>query len=249
MKKIFLLPPLIAIIASTPLSAESLFDGKSLDGWQTVVEKGWDVDGSTLFAVNEGVIHVYPTQDAGSKQPFGGIITQERYSDFHLTLEYKWGTKKFAPRDNAVRDAGIIFHIVGEPVIWPTGIECQIQEGDTGDVWIIGNTRASSPVHQVKKSFDSLGDLETRGAGIEGGRFPRGDCWEIPGWNKVEVIVKGDSAVYKVNGHTVNEVYKLRYNADINSDWSWESLREGRILLQAEGSELFYRNISIEELD
>ena len=240
---------LASILSISSVSAEDLFNGKDLSGWEAIVESGSDVDPSTLFGVVDGVIHVYPSQDAGSKQPFGGIVTAKSFQSYHLIVEYKWGKKKFAPRDNAVRDAGIIFHIVGEPKIWSTGIECQIQEGDTGDIWIIDQTRASSPVHQVKQAYDSNGDLVTRGAGIGGGRFARGDCWEVPGWNKVEVIVRADSAVYKVNGHIVNEVYKMRYREDPNSDWAWQSLTQGRILLQAEGSELYYRNISIEEIE
>ncbi len=248
MKK-YLIPALtVSLFAIGNLVAKPLFNGKDLSGWDAIVETGSDVDAKTLFAVEDGVIHVYPSQEANSKQPFGGIVTQEAYGDFHLTVEYKWGEKKFAPRDTAVRDAGIVFHIVGEPVIWPTGVECQIQEGDTGDIWLIGQTRVSSPVHEVKKAYDGKGDLETRGAGLGGGRFPRGDCWEVPGWNQVEVIVKGDSAVYKVNGHVVNEVMKMRYREDPSNNWGWMTLEAGRILLQAEGSELFYRNITLEKI-
>jgi len=248
MKTPFVSVLLVSLSSSFNLVADSLFDGKTLDGWDAIVEANSDVDPLDLFSVEDGSIHVYPKQIAGSQQPFGGIVTRESYENYHLKLEYKWGEKKFVPREGAVRDAGIVFHIVGEPVIWPTGVECQIQEGDVGDIWVIGQTRVSSPVHEVKKSYDSNGDLETRGAGLGGGRFARGDCWEVPGWNQVEVIVTGADAVYKVNGHVVNEVHKMRYRDDPNSNWAWKPLEKGKILLQAEGSELFYRNITIEKL-
>jgi len=223
-----------------------LFNGEDLAGWEVVTD-GLDSEGP-LFAVSDGVIHVYPQAENGSRQPFAGLVTEESFGDYHLSLEYKWGAKRFEPRRDAVRDAGVIFHIVGEPVIWPTGIECQIQEGDTGNIWIIGQTRASSPVQPVGRYYDAEGDLETRGAGFGPVRFQRGFCREQPDWNRVELIVRGNHAVYLVNGHQVNEAYNMRFRENPDSEWDWRALSSGRILLQAEGAEIFYRDIRIKSL-
>ncbi|MBC2608107.1 3-keto-disaccharide hydrolase [Pelagicoccus albus] len=225
-----------------------LFNGKDLSGWKIVVEEGAEVDGASLFAVSEGVIHVYPNSEDGSQQPFAGIFTEESYENYRLTVEYRWGDDRFAPRADSVRDAGIIFHMVGEPVIWPTGIECQIQEGDTGDIWIVGQTRASSYVQPIAFNYDPRGDLLTRGVDRNPQRFPRGYCREKEGWNRIELIVEGDHATYIVNGHIVNEAIHMRYRED-ESEWSWMPLDRGRIFLQAEGAEVFYRNIRLQSLD
>jgi len=225
-----------------------LFNGKDLSGWEIVVAEGSTVDGSEIFQVEDGMIHVYPLAEDGSSQPFAGIYTAERYSDYHLVVEYKWGEKKFQPRDHSVRDAGIIFHVVGEPHIWPTGVECQIQEGDTGDIWIIGQTRVSSYVHPIAFNYDAKGDLETRGVDCGPQRFARGYSWEVAGWNTVEVIVQGNHATYKVNDHTVNEAIHIRYRDNPDSEWEWQDLVSGPIFLQAEGAEVYYRNIRIKEI-
>lgn len=225
-------------------SVQELFNGKNLDGWYQITdEKGPD---KNLFKAESGTIHVYPTQAENSVQSFGAIITENNYEDYVLSLEYKWGEKKFKPRDNFVRDAGVIIHMSGENIIWPSGIECQIQEGDTGDLWII-KSRASSKVHPINKNFDVDGLLSTLGTqNIEYNRFPRSYCWEKPGWNKVVLVVNGDHAQFYINDKLVNEAINMKKWDEAQKKWI--PLTGGKILLQAEGSEIFYRNISLQSL-
>ena len=52
----------------------------------------------SLFAVENGEIHAYPTQAAGSEQPNAYLETNAEFSDYVISLEYQWGEKKFAPR-------------------------------------------------------------------------------------------------------------------------------------------------------
>jgi len=223
---------------------QELFNGKNLDGWYQITdEKGLD---KNLFKAEAGTIHAYPTQIENSVQSFGAIITEKEYENYVLTLEYKWGEKKFKPRDNYVRDAGVIIHMSGESVIWPSGIECQIQEGDTGDLWIV-KARASSRVDPMNKNFDENGLLTTLGTKeIEYNRFPRSYCWEKPGWNKVVLVVKGDHAQFYINDKLVNEAIDMKKWDEVQNKWM--PLTRGKILLQAEGSEIFYRNISLQFL-
>jgi hypothetical protein len=106
------------------------------------------------------------------------LITLKSYSRYVLSLEYKWGERKFAPRNEFVRDAGIIFHMHGPDVIWPSGVECQIQEGDTGDLWTI-NTQAISTVQPNIRNYEPApgGKPDTRGIGPKGfARFHRSHC-------------------------------------------------------------------------
>ncbi|WP_198152368.1 3-keto-disaccharide hydrolase [Draconibacterium sediminis] len=222
----------------------NLFNGENLDNWDILIDdKGTD---KNLFTVENGMIHVYAQQADQSLQSFGGIVSKEEYGSYILTLEYKWGEKKFQPRHEFVRDAGIIFHMHGDDVIWPNGVECQIQEGDTGDLWAIG-TRVLSTVQNVIRNYSEKGDTITRGNQEHRfQRFHRAYCWENPGWNTVKLIVKGNEAIYEVNGKIVNRAFDMKYwNENLNE---WKALTKGRILLQAEGAEIFYRNITIEIL-
>jgi hypothetical protein len=221
-----------------------LFNGKNLDGWYQISdEMGSDKE---LFMADGGTIHAYPKQAENSVQSFGAIITKSEYKNYVLTLEYKWGEKKFKPRDNFVRDAGVLIHVSGEDVIWPSGIECQVQEGDTGDLWIV-KSRASSKVHPTNRNYDENGLVNTLGTReSEYNRFPRSYCWEKPGWNKVVLVVNEDQAQFYINDKLVNEAINMKRWDD--SQKKWLPLTQGKILLQAEGSEIFYRNITLQHL-
>jgi len=233
-------------IASTPDGWISLFNGKNLEGW-TLFPQDSSYTGkiTDLFGVEDNMIHVYPTQKKNSKQTHAAILTRSNYSNYILRLEYRWGLKKFKPRQDYVRDAGVMFHVNGEGVFWPDGIECQIQEGDTGDLWIIGS-QASTKVKKGTRTYDPNGILATLGETERYNRFHREYSWEVEGWNQLEIEVKNDYASFRVNGHLVNEAIDMKYlNKNQNE---WKPLTAGKILLQAEGSELYYRNILLKQL-
>ncbi|MFT4540229.1 MAG: hypothetical protein ACI841_000125 [Planctomycetota bacterium] len=97
--------PAIALISPTQ-QAQSLFDGKTLDGWIT---KGGRYDGNALWSVEEGTI----TGREGPNSAGGLIYTEKRYTDFEIELD-AWITYPFdsgvflhmVPRDLAVEDGG-----------------------------------------------------------------------------------------------------------------------------------------------
>jgi hypothetical protein len=126
------------IAAAGPAGSDEwnpLFNGQNLDGWEIVIGNSRSDDPNHLVQVRDGVIHMYQDAPAGSAQPAGYLVTSKPFSDYHLRLEYKWGVKKFAPRMNSRRDAGLLYHIAGKEGVWPQCVECQIQENDTGDVF------------------------------------------------------------------------------------------------------------------
>ncbi|WP_164976152.1 3-keto-disaccharide hydrolase [Oleiharenicola lentus] len=236
----------VAVMSAAP-APTPLFNGRDLTDWEIWLEKGVEpTEAAKIFTVADGVIHVYPQAKAGARQPFGGLVTKQSYSRYVLQLEYRWGEHKFAPRAEAVRDAGVLFHLHETNVIWPASVECQIQEGDTGDLWAI-QTRVTSPVQNVIRNYSERGTPETRGGkDARFARFHRSYCHEQPGWNKLELTVDGATAVFRVNGYVVNAVTSMeRWDA---ATQTYVPLTFGRILLQAEGAEVFYRNITITPL-
>lgn len=223
----------------------ALFNGENLDGWDIICADSDATDKCDYFVVEDGKIHVYKNEADGTRQSFAALVTEESFSRYHLSLEYKWGEKKFIPRHDFVRDSGIMYHLFGEERIWPDSLEYQIQEGDTGDLWIIG-ARASSKVSNVTRGYFSEGELLTLGENQRYSRVHRELCWEKPGWNHVEMLVDGANAIFMLNGKVVNEVIDAGYRDLATGEW--RPLTEGKILLQAEGAEIFFRDIVLRPL-
>ena len=256
----------LTFLASLPAKSDDgtwidLFDGKSLDGWVAHQGKRGNETSQNLadiFTVNEGTIHVYRDAPNRTKQFSANLRTKRSFSKFHLQVEYRWLDNRFQPRHAAVRDAGILFHIHTEPdAVWPPSVEMQLGGGNpgapyvTGDIWVIGNTRAKSP--STDQYYDPAGPVTDFGnPDFEGDEIKRSNYSSVPAtrahreWNLAEVIVDGaDRAEYYLNGVLVNEVTDLRYR---DADNEWQPLSSGQISLQAEWAELQYRVVRIREL-
>jgi hypothetical protein len=233
-----------------------LFNGQNLDGWDTVLrESGKNQDPTRVFQVHDNLIHIYKDHVAGAAVPLGYLVSKEDYSHYHLRLEYRWGEKKFPPKMKAARDAGCLYHAANDPVVWPRCVECQIQERDTGDCWVVHGAQLDTTVDPKSGGATPLRFLDAAQGGVVKTvasekviRVVKSGNFETDGWNRVEVIVRGaDEVEHIVNGHTVFKGRNLRTMATDGKPS--EPLTHGRILLQAEFGEVFYRNIEIQPID
>lgn len=246
-----------------------LFNGKDFTGWYLVSgQKRLENDTNRLFTIHDGMVHMYQFAEDKSDQKFGYMITEKEYSHYHLRFEYKWGKKKFDGKVGTKRDAGVLFHCIGPDGVWPKSIECQVQEGDTGDIFtvyvrmmttvdpattnaethIVTNktTRVVKTNHVAAPYFKEDGVPYLQGVWSDIRRVHHADVnYEKPGWNTVDMIVDGDSARYLINGHLNNAFTHLEHMVD----GKWVPLTKGKILFQQECSEVMYRNIQIKMLD
>jgi hypothetical protein len=73
-----------------------------------------------------------------SGRGYGYVATKEDYSDYHLVIEFKWGTKTWGKREKAAKDNGILLHAYGPhgaySDTWMASIEAQIIEGGVGEL-------------------------------------------------------------------------------------------------------------------
>jgi hypothetical protein len=204
-------------VESVAQEFKPLFNGKDLGGWYSFISrKGKNNDSNQVFTVNNGLLKI-------TGQDFGYIVTEKSFTDFHLVVEFKWGEKKYPPRENAVRDNGICYYVVQTDRVWPRSVECQIQEGDCGDFWLIDSVTA------IVDGVQQGPTRNTRVLKKKDAEKPTGE------WNRVEVIANKGKCTHIVNGVVVNEATEV-------------SLRSGRILIQSEGAETYYRRIEIKEL-
>src|SRR5436189_4425298 len=85
--------------------SKPLFNGKDLTGWYSFIKnRGKNNDSAGVFSVKDGLLHI-------TGQEFGYIVTDKKFSDFHLIVEFKWGEKKYPPREKVVRDNGILYYV------------------------------------------------------------------------------------------------------------------------------------------
>ena len=97
-----------------------LFDGTSLEGWTAAKSKGSKDWGAFSINKEEKAIHVYAGKKQGSEQEHDCLVSKKQFSHFILRMEYKWLEKRFEPRLNWDRDAGLLFHVHGDlKKVWP----------------------------------------------------------------------------------------------------------------------------------
>ncbi|MBY0505063.1 MAG: DUF1080 domain-containing protein [Bryobacteraceae bacterium] len=244
---LFTLTACAAEDAITPTKKIVLFNGKNFDGWYTWLRETRYEDPKRVFTVNDGAIHV-------SGEDWGGIATKQAYRDYHLIVEWRWGGKTLPPRVKNARDSGILIHAVGEDgrynQTWLESIESQIIEGGTGDIILVGG--ASKPtltVNTVQDGREVYWKQDGKPVTKDSGRFNwygRSRVWkdvidfrgvedvEAPmgKWNRQEIFAQGDKITYVVNGRVVIHGYA-------------SSHRAGKIQLQSEGAEIYFRRVEL----
>jgi Domain of Unknown Function (DUF1080) len=235
----------------------SLFNGRDLDGWYTFLQHhGKNRDPDHVITIEDGTIHLYKHAADASKVVMGYIATDKEYGDYHLRVQYRWGPKKFEPRYKLKRDAGLYYHITGPDAVWPRSLQLQIQQTDVGDLialygfavdtWVDPRTAsAAEPTYQ-----DPMNGGEPRvlggGRGIAYQKRLPGD-FEVDGWNTIEVIARGDTTTHVLNGHIVNQGKNVRL-VDGDKPGSTRTVTRGRIALEIEAAELFFRQVELREV-
>ena len=198
---------------------KQIFNGTDLKGWYSYLRtKGKNIDPEKVFLVQDGMLHI-------SGKEFGYICTKKDYDNFHLGVEFRWGEKRYAPRDTSKRDNGILYfvQIAAKDTVWPKSIECQVQEGDVGDFWMVdSSTIVVDGVRSEPKDYSRV----VKKADNEN---PRGE------WNRIDIISDHGTITYFVNGKMVNQ-------------GTSPSLSSGKIIVQSEGAEIYYRKIEIAEI-
>ncbi len=209
-----------------------LFDGGSLTNFDSfLTTKGLNNDPEHVFTLENGVIHISGTE-------MGYLITKKDFGDYYLRAEFKWGEATHAPREGQARDSGILYHIQGPNKVWPTSLEYQICEGQTGDFYMTdGAALTGTDGKRETGPPGSAARIKRIGEGpwqnVTGYRDPNGEIEKAHGeWNVVEILVQGDKVKQYLNGKLVNQGTKA-YPAS------------GKILIQSEGAEIYFRDIKL----
>jgi hypothetical protein len=250
-----------AILASeapvTPVKTKALFNGQDFTGLYTWLRATGPKDPQQVFTVKDGAIHMQGGEHRGV------LATRKSYKDYHVSVEYKWG--KQTNGGKYVRNSGLLVHATGANGgagnnAWMPSLEIQLAQGCEGDLIVIrgrdmddGIVKVDMATHvriaaDKKTRWDPKGEkvryrgrqfwwknhmpffkelLDTRGN--QDVATPKGE------WTKVEAICRGRTVTIKVNDVTVNQAVDVFPG-------------HGKILLQNEGHEVYFRNYKISPL-
>ena len=252
---------------------ENLFVG-DLSRWDTWLDRPDAAGNHTeTIGLNSDPLDVFSivTVDNGpairiSGQVPGALTTKADYRDYHLTLEYKWGTENPSPRHDAPPESGLRYHADG-----PTdgrnsasllAQEIKIRAGEVGDYRSVGG--AVADISAVRSAPDRP-FVYTPGADLKqfGPAIPPQDqqtsdsrptqCNRISntahddreGWNRLDLYVLGGTSVHVVNGTVVMVLENSRRLLD---DGTFVPLERGHIQLQSAGAEIYYRDIRLQPI-
>lgn len=192
-----------------------------------------------------------------SGEIYGAVTTKKEYKNYHLRLKVKWGDKIYPPREKLLKDSGILYHATGPNGAehwrsWMLSQEFQVMQGHFGDYWSQANSaidiRAYPPEYIMSTVADKSQSFIPLGQGEEiPGYCMRSANYEKPHgeWNMLELICFEGKSIHIVNGEVVMILKNSRYVKDGNKI----PLEKGKIQLQSEAAEVFYKDIEIRELE
>ena len=253
---------------------EAIWNGTDLTGWHSYLNTPYQMQEDSLghaiqaFGVDNDpleVVSVVQKEDGNaikiSGVAWGMIYTENIYSNYHLKLKVKWGEAMHKPRENGPRDSGLLYHghsdIPGAALShpWMNSQELQIQEGDMGDYWPVGEVKVDVPTEK-----DGIYYRYKEGAGLHtfycAQILPTAsqdslakrrilkefDAEKAHGeWNDIELIAMGDSSIHIVNGQVVMRLFNSRMDAGT-------PLTSGRIVIQSEGAEVYYKDLYMKSI-
>jgi len=232
-----------------------LFNGKDLTGFTTWLKATGRSDPKHVFSVVDGMIRI-------SGEGLGYLATEKAYKNYHLSLEYKWG--KNTTDRTSVRNSGALLHAIGpdggaDP--WMTCLECQIAQGCEGDLIVIRGKDEVGRVIQATVTSETVTAADGNTRWKKGGQktvYSGRQFWwskhqpffverldnrgkddvasPLDQWTRVDCIADGNRLAIKINGVQVNEFSDVMPAA-------------GKILLEDEGSEIYYRNLELLPLE
>lgn len=202
-------------------SAEPLFNGKDLTGWTPDVPSA---DGKPetppSFIVRDGLL-------VSKGEPRGHLVSDKSYSNYKLEVEYRFTGKP--------GNCGVLVH-ASEPrnlyKMFPKSIEVQMNSGDAGDFWCIGENIEVPDMEKrrPRKEGQAFGGSANDARRIlnltDDSEKPLGE------WNTMVIECKNDEVIVHVNGVLVNHGTK-------------STATSGKLAIQAEGTEVEFRKVDL----
>lgn len=191
-----------------------------------------------------------------SGEYYGCVFTKENFKNYRLKLKVKFGNKKWEPRTEKLMDAGVLYHSQGKAGVdywraWMLSQEFQIMEGHFGDYWNIANSAIDIRAYLPEGSMNAVADEGQPFIPFGTHTENTGFCMrkmraETPnnGWTEIELVCFEGKSLHIINGKVVMVLQNSRYF----DGEKFMPLTEGKIQLQSEACEVYYKNIKIKPI-
>lgn len=224
MKPVILLlfAALLVQACATQPQTRSLFNGSDLAGWHVDVPAMDTASVQSPFFVRDGVL-----VSAGS--PGGHLITDDVFENYRLEVQYRF--------PSTPGNTGVLIHASTPRALYgmfPKSIEVQGMHENAGDFWCIVEDIEVEDMELRRGPREEWGITEGKARRIlnltDGSENPPGE------WNTLIIEAIDRSVRVWVNGDLVND----GFNATAD---------RGRIALQAEGSEVEFREVEVTPIE
>ncbi len=183
----------------------ALWNGRDLSGWAAVPDaSAWSV----READGVPVLHC-------DGQPIGYIRTERAFTSFELLVVWRF------PDPSRPGNSGVLLRVQAPDQVWPRSLEAQLNSGDAGDIWNIGEFGAELDVARTngRRTVKLLPSSER----------PLGE------WNTYRITLRGGDLTLEVNGQVQNRA-------------RWCEELAGGIALQSEGAPIEFRRVELREI-
>ena len=261
MKPIYLILFIGSIIASnsassemqenTPSEWQSLFDGKTLDGWEPKIRgRKLGENFKNTFRVKDGAITVAYDEYESFNHRYGHLFyTKKAFKNYHLKLDYRFiGDQAPGGQGWATKNSGVMLHSEDPSTMlvqqrFPVSVEGQF----------LGGLNAGSRPTANMCSPGTEVDINSKMAQNHC-VYSNSKTYHDETWVSVEFIVYSDSLIHHiVEKETVMTYTNIRigggYLFPRYKDKIGTPLKEGYIALQSESHPIEFKNIMIKELD
>lgn len=189
---------------------------------------------------------------------FGSLMSKSDYQNYHLKFDVKWGNRLWEPMIDRLRNNGMLYHSIGEPGkglwnTWMTSLEFEVEHTNFGDFITInfdGNVVAQCPAVEKGGKFYFDADVPLVNVGWKrygSGRVFKNKDLERPmgEWTSLELVCFNNMALHIVEGEVVMAVY----NPQFYDGNKWIPMNKGKLQIQSEGAETYFKNIQIKHID
>jgi len=248
----------------TPRETIVLFNGRDLSNFYTWLAKLGRADPDRVCTVVDRIDGAPAIRMSG--QHTGGIVTEKRYTNYRLVVEYRWGNLTWGQRQAKARAGAISLHCQGEDGnhakdftgAWMRSIEFFLAEGGAGDLILLGGYERGNPERifpsatATLKAGTPVWDPEGTPTHLPRGRVrARGHDaqWQdVLGARSGTVVEKPTGEWNRIEAVCAGDRITCFVNGVKVNEVTNASFTEGPIMFPSEGAEIYFRRIELHPL-